>query len=98
MTFKVFVDDNFHYADKKERYSLGKFSTLEAAIEAAQKIVNDYLSSTYRSGMDADELFKSYAAFGEDPFIVSSSTDTVEFSAWDYAKQRCAELCGPDAA
>ena len=37
MTYTVFVDDNFHYMDKDERYTHGLFETLEAAVEAAKK-------------------------------------------------------------
>ena len=29
MTYKVFVDDNFHYMDESERYALGEYATLE---------------------------------------------------------------------
>ena len=94
MTFKVFVDDNFHYRDEEERYELGKFTTAEDAIRAAQRIVDEYLADAYRPGMTADVLFRSYTSFGEDPFIVAPSTEKVDFSAWSYARQRCAELCG----
>jgi hypothetical protein len=95
MTFKVFVDDNFHYMDESERYELGEFSTLDAAIEASKKIVDEYLLSAYHPGMTAQALFESYTSFGEDPYIVatpSKETDVL-FSAWDYAKRRCYELC-----
>lgn len=94
MTFKVFVDDNFHYRDEEERYELGEFATAEDAIRAAQRIVDEYLADAYRPGMTADVLFRSYTSFGEDPFIVAPSTEKVDFSAWSYARQRCAELCG----
>jgi len=97
MTYKVFVDDNFHYMDESERYELGEFTSLDAAIVASKKIVDEYLLSAYRPGMTAQALFGSYTSFGEDPFIVAvpSKETGVLFSAWDYAKRRCDELCLP---
>jgi hypothetical protein len=93
--FKVFVDDNFHYMDESERYQLGEFLTLEEAIAASRKIVDEYLLSAYQPGMTAESLYQSYVAFGEDPFIlaVPGQGAAVLFSAWEYAKQRCQELC-----
>jgi hypothetical protein len=95
MTFKVLVDDNFHYMDEAERYVLGEFPTLDEAIEASKKIVDEYLLSAYHPGITAKALFGNYMTFGEDPFIVatSSSETGLLFSAWDYAKKRCDELC-----
>ena len=52
----------------------------------AKTIVDGCLG--YKPGMTAEALFKSYSMFGEDPFVVPD----VGFSAWDYAKRRCAEL------
>ena len=46
--------------------------------------------------MTAEALFSSYTSFGEDPWIVAPTPeDTVQFSAWDYAKRRCDEMCLP---
>jgi hypothetical protein len=95
VTYKVFVDDNFHYLDESERYELGEFATLDGAIEAAQKIVDEFLAEAYTPGMTFGELYGGYTSFGEDPFIVGPpSPDTgILFSAWAYAKRRCEELC-----
>lgn len=97
MAYTVFVDDNFHYMDESERYVLGEFPTLEAAIAASQAIVSEYLLAAFKPGMAAEALFASYKSFGEDPYIVATSSPKPEvlFSAWDYAKQRCEELCMP---
>ncbi len=95
MTFRVWVDDNYHYMDQEARYRLGDYQTLEAAIAAAQAIVDDFLISSHEPGMAADELYGLYTGFGEDPFIVAEGHSGVLFSAWDYARQRCQELCGP---
>jgi hypothetical protein len=63
--------------------------------EAAQKIVDDYLLSAYQPGMTAQALADSYTSFGEDPFIVETPRQAggVLFSAWDYARRRCEEIC-----
>ncbi|NIR63564.1 MAG: hypothetical protein GWN55_04270, partial [Phycisphaerae bacterium] len=53
MTFKVFVDDNFHYQDKSERYELGEFETFEAAVNTCKSIVDQYLTSAFKPGMSA---------------------------------------------
>ena len=93
MPYTVFVDDNYHYMDECERYELGTFETLAAAIEVSKSIVDDYLATAHKAGMSARELFESYTMFGEDPYIVSSAVAGVPFSAWDYARERCDELC-----
>lgn len=95
MTYRVMVDDNFHYMDESERYQLGEFATLDAAIAAARKVVDECLESAYTPGMGADELMAGYCQFGEDPFIVAVSEDSagVPFSGRDYARLRCIEIC-----
>jgi hypothetical protein len=93
ITYTVFVDDNFHYMDESERYKLGDFSTCEAAIAACKAIVDEYLASAYEPGMNSSELLYCYHTFGEDPFIISGPN--CSFSAWDYAQQRCQEICTP---
>jgi hypothetical protein len=69
MIYKVFVDDNYHYMDKDRRYTHGEFETLEAAVEAAKKIVDDGLLSDYQAGMSASTLYSRYTMFGEDPWV-----------------------------
>jgi hypothetical protein len=93
VTFKVLIDDNFHYMDESERHAAGEFASLKEALGAAQTIVDEDLSSTYQPGMSLAELWTSYAMFGEDPFIVSPEPGGVAFSAREYARQRAAELC-----
>jgi hypothetical protein len=69
MSYKVFVDDNFHYMDEEHRYFLGEFDTAEAAVVACQKVVNEVLEEFYKPGMTAAELGTLYSFFGEDPFM-----------------------------
>jgi len=94
--YEVMVDDNYHYVDESERYRLGAFDSCAEATAACRKLVDEYLLSAAKPGMAAEELWESYAAFGEDPFIVSTD-EGCAFSAWDYARQRCHDLCGPDS-
>jgi len=95
MKYLVLVDDNFHYQDESERYELGEYPTLAAAVEAAQQLVDDFLIRAWIPGMTAEALYRAYNAFGEDPWIISIPEDggQIVFSAWDYAKKRAAELC-----
>jgi len=90
--YKVLVDDNFHLLDslrrESEQYELGEFESLEDAISACKKLVDDFLLSDYKPGMTAAELDESYKVGGPDPWIRDSS-----FSAWDYAKERSEEIC-----
>lgn len=102
MVYKVLVDDNYHSMDESERYELGVYPTLEVAVTAAKKVVDEWLRSAYKPGITADELLKGYKSYGEDPFIEATppNDDTgILFSAWDYARLRCEELCAqnPDS-
>ena len=94
MPYVVMVDDNFHYMDEDERYRHGEFADAGVAIEHCRQIVDEYLESALKPGMSAEELWDSYKSFGEDPFIQSVDVAPVRFSAWDYARGRCADLCG----
>jgi hypothetical protein len=91
MKYTVFVDDNFHYMDEDERYKLGEFDTREEALAAAKKIIEEFLDPAYEPWMTAQEMYEGYVMFGEDPFIVPDDPAD-HFSAWDYAKERCAML------
>lgn len=92
--YLVMVDDNFHYMDESERHTHAAYDTCEAAVAACRRIVDEFLARSHRSGMTAGELYDQYSSFGEDPFIAGDAGG--KFSAHDYAKQRCAEICGRD--
>ncbi|SPJ15818.1 hypothetical protein SBDP2_560001 [Syntrophobacter sp. SbD2] len=96
MKYKVLVDDNFHYMDEDERYALGEFDTAEDAIAACKKIVDECLRRSHKPGITSKELFEGYVGFGEDPFIVPPAEPY--FSAWDYARERCMEICREEDA
>ena len=65
--FTVFVDDNFHYMDPDERWTLGVFSSAEEAVAASKATVDACLDEAYAPGMSAEELFLRYTHFGDDP-------------------------------
>jgi hypothetical protein len=90
--YKVLVDDNFNYMDEDSRYTHGSYDNAEEAIAAAQSIVDSSLESLYKEGFTADQLFEQYKSLGEDPFITPKD-NSVSFSAWDYAREKCKELC-----
>ncbi len=57
----------------------------------------DGCSNSYKDGVTAAELYEHYVAYGEDPFIVAlGDSPAVEFSAWNYARQRASEFTAPD--
>ena len=92
MNYTAFVDDNYHYMDKSERYEAGTYLTAEEAVEAAKQIVLRFLRSAYKPGETTKELYDQYVCFGEDPFIIGPSP-LADFSAWDFAKSMCQVIC-----
>ena len=94
--FEVFVDDNFHYQDESERYKQGEYDTWEAAVAGCKRLVDGELLHLYAPGDSALELYSSYTSFGEDPFIRPCPRGE-RFSAWEYARRRCDEICATGA-
>ena len=87
----VLVDNNSHYMDGSDRYVLGTFETPEEAVVACTELIDRCLREAYFPGIESGDLWNTYAAYGDDPFIVGHS-----FSAWDYARMRCEEMCRVD--
>lgn len=98
MPYFVVVDDNFHYQDKDERYTHSRHDDPAAAIDCCRLIVDEFLAGSHKPDMSAEELYRMYTMFGDDPFVVSSDAAPVAFSAWDYARERCAVVCEVAAA
>ena len=96
MSYRVRIDDNFHYMDENHRCVLGDFDTYAEAFRACKEIVDRFLRHEHVPGMPASALYFRYMMFGRDPFLVNCA-DGAEtqpsFSAWDYARQRCMDLC-----
>lgn len=89
--YEVFVDDNYHYMDESSRYSGGVFDSWEQAEAKCRMIVDEFLVANFKEGMAAEDLMRQYKSYGEDPWILSLSDR--RFSAWDYAAERCEDLC-----
>jgi hypothetical protein len=97
MSYRVLVDDNLHYLDENYRRSLGEFPTYSEALAVCQELVDRFLGHEYVPGMTERALYFRYMMFGQDPFIAEGPGEPASapgFSAWDYAKVRCSELCG----
>lgn len=90
--YTVYVADNFCYMDEGSVGTMGKYTTLDEAIDVCQKIVDSNLDQFYEPKISALQLYDKYKAFGDDPWIAGGSGSAVHFSAWDYAKKRCEEL------
>jgi hypothetical protein len=96
--FVVTVADNYHYMDRDEWWTFGAFATADEAVAAAKALVDASLSEFYEPGATAEELFAQYTMFGDDPFIAAADSPGVGFSAWDYARVRCAEIVAAGSA
>jgi len=92
--FELFVDDNYHFMDEQSRYQAGSFASYGEALAKARAIVDEFLEQRHQPGMTSRELYEGYVEFGEDPFIVPAGEP--HFSAWDYARARCRELCADE--
>jgi hypothetical protein len=95
-SYEVLIDDNFHYQDESERVSHGVFATADEALAACRSIVDGFLTDAFKPDMSPDALYKYYMGFGDDPFVVpvDPKDASVRFSAWEYAKERCAVIAG----
>ncbi len=100
MIYHVLVDDIFCSTDESQRYTKGEYPTYAEALAVCREIVDRFLRHECAPGMPASALYFRYMMFGKDPSIVewSEPPDTSPgFSAWDYAKARCEELCSRPA-
>ena len=91
MTYKVYVDDNYHYMDQDHRYELGTYMNFYEAVEAAKKVVDEFLIENKSEFETADKLHAFYCMYGEDPFIMAEDAFK-KFSARTYADYKCKEL------
>jgi hypothetical protein len=92
-TYTVIVADNFHYMDESESDIVGQYTSITEAVAACKLIVEKSLQHEYRPRMSADDLYDRYKSFGDDPFIRGPGAGRTIFSAWEYAKARCREIC-----
>ena len=89
--YVVLVNENSHYMDESERYEQGRYPDCASALAVCKRMVDDFLAANGGGAKTADELFQLYTLFGEDPFIVTADPECA-FSAWDYARLRCAAI------
>ena len=89
--YEVCVDDNYHYMDESERYSVGSYSSLKAAIESCEEITIKSLEHFYEKGMTPEKLSAQWAMFGEDPFIAGAD-GSVPFSARKFITNQLCKL------
>lgn len=88
--YTVYVDDNFHFMDKDERYTAGVYDTEDEAIAVMKQIVDECILMAFNQDpkTTAEVLFTGYQMGGEDPWCTGAN-----FSAWSYAKELCEKLC-----
>lgn len=91
LPFTVIVADNFHYMDTTKHWIVGEFATETEAISACKKVVDEFLGRAIEPGLAAEDLYRCYTTFGEDPFVIGPVKGPA-FSAWDYAKRRCVNI------
>src|SRR5688572_10845505 len=75
---------------------IGEFTTMEEAVATARKIVDEFLSISFKPGMGAKSLLSLYKREGEYPFVFrddDKSVNVPEFEHSHYAKDRAAEVC-----
>lgn len=91
--FQIFIADNWDYHESS-RVPVASCDTLAEAIAECQSRVDADLRGLRKPGMEPQALFEAYTTYGEDPWILGGKlNDPVPFSAWDYARERCKEIC-----
>jgi hypothetical protein len=96
MTFFVEGLSKFQEPEKQVR-RIGEYLTVEEAVAASKRRIDEFLLRDYKAGMTAAELYAQYEGFGEVPCIFRDDNQTISvagFNHWQYAKARCAEICG----
>jgi hypothetical protein len=91
MPYLIYVYDNYDHGESG--YRAREFDDATDALTYCHKMVDDYLTSAFKPGTTAQDLWDRYTGFGDDPRIDSVGVPGVSFSAWDYAKARCEAIC-----
>lgn len=89
------VNKNLEPKDQVRR--IGEFESVEEAIAAAKRTIDDFLGRAFKPGTNAKALFTRYQEEGEYPFIFRTEDRTISvrgFSHAQYAMSRAIELCG----
>jgi hypothetical protein len=71
-----------------------EYPTANAAIEHAQRVIDEFLKDSMKPGMTARELYEHFMMFGEDVVIAPiDGAPAVSFKGQAYVRKRAAELC-----
>ena len=96
MTFIVEGLTIANEADSQVR-RFGEYKTLDDAMAAAKRLVDEFLMREFKPGILPSMLFASYQNSGEVPYIFCDDNDTTlnvsEFNHFQYALARCSEIC-----
>lgn len=75
---------------------IGEYGTLEGAIEASKRVIDEFLQGVLESEMTAADLFSLYSDCGEVPIIFDDGDKTLNvsgFNHYSYAMNRCGVMC-----
>lgn len=96
MTFFVEGLCKFREVENQLR-RIGEYATLEEAVAASKRAIDEFLLSEFKAGMTAAELNAQYQEFGEVPCVFRDDGLTMSipgFNHWQYCNARCLEICG----
>jgi len=92
-TFRVLIDDFFHYMDEEYRVAGPRFSSYEEAVAWCRVCVDSSLKNCYEPGMSVDDLLAKYKRYGDDPFVIPQPAGAPPWSAWSYAAAAARRIC-----
>lgn len=96
MTFFVEGLSRVHGSEGQVRH-VGEYETLDDAIAAAKRMIDEFLGRQFEPGMSPKVLFSVYQNLGEFPVIFRDDDRTYNvraFNHFGYAMTRCNEMCG----
>ena len=80
---------------------VGKYETLDEAIEASKRTVDESLRRLFKPGVSQASLYAAFQARGETPYIFRTGDYTLSstgFNPLQYAMSCCAEMCARKTA
>lgn len=89
MMYRVYVADNYRWADEELAPVAESFSSYNAAVVKCKEIVDEWFADEIASNRPLSELAIHYQAFGPDPFVVPRAEGVPAFSSRQYAEQAC---------
>ena len=60
MSYRVLVDDNYHYMDESQRWTQGEYATYTEALAACKRLVDLCLEEGYAPGKTPEALYGYY--------------------------------------